>query len=111
MAVQDLVNLLPPAHRDQFLSLLSNPDADRVQRLLDSMNEADRKEVENESLPWFLTWNREQISEEEDEDVHQIPLDARTTLFLNPAPTTVTEELKVNPAVAIKLVYNTLAIW
>lgn len=111
MDMQDLVNLLPPAHRDQFLALLSNPDADHVQRLLSSLGESDLKEVESESLPWFLTLDREQAAEVEDAQVERISSHTRTPFYPKPVPTTVTEGLKVNPSIAIKLVYNTLAIW
>ncbi|KAJ9117521.1 hypothetical protein QFC22_004371 [Naganishia vaughanmartiniae] len=110
MDMQDLVNLLPPAHRDEFLSLLSNPDADQVQRLLGSLEESDRKAVENESLPWFLTSERGQAVEEEDGETEQNFPEIRTKFYPKPAPTTVTEGLKVNPSIAIKLLYNTLAI-
>ncbi|KAJ9110321.1 hypothetical protein QFC19_001724 [Naganishia cerealis] len=65
MDMQDLVNLLPPTHRDHFLTLLSNPDSDHVQRLLDSLDESDRHEVESESSPGFLS-ERQQTEEVEE---------------------------------------------
>jgi hypothetical protein len=112
MDLQELLNLLPPTHRDQFLSLVSDPDSEQVQRLLGSLEEVERKDLEGGSVPWFMIKeDREEEQEAEDVDKDDDAPNVRELTKPRPALDCVTRGLKVDPAVGVNLLYNTFAIW
>lgn len=109
MDLQDLLNLLPHSHREQFLSLVADPDSDQVQQLLEKLDDRERKELEGGSVPWFMLDNRDD-SEQEGGDIPD-PSAEREMVKPSPASGDVFQGIHVDPSVGLKLLYNTLAIW
>lgn len=112
MDLQEVLDLLPPSHRDQFMSLVSDPNSEQVQRLLGSLEEAERKYLEGGSLPWFmLKDSNDQDEEDGDSPEAESSPTFRNTVRPRPVSDEVTHGINVDPAVGVKLLYNTLAIW
>ncbi|KAJ9114105.1 hypothetical protein QFC20_001621 [Naganishia adeliensis] len=111
MDLQEILDLLPPSHRDQFMSLVSDPNSEQVQRLLGSLEEAERKDLEGGSLPWFmLKDSNDQDEEDGDSPEAESSPTVRNTVRPRPVSDEVTHGINVDPAVGVKLLYNTLAI-
>lgn len=112
MDLQELLDLLPPSHREQFLSLVSDPDSEQVQRLLGSLENTEREDLEGGSLPWFLIADANDDGNEA-EDVNEIDTTSIERKCAKPHPVSedVLKGINVDPAVGVKLLYNTLAIW
>lgn len=108
--LQDLLDLLPPSHREQFLSLVSDPDSDQVQQLLGNLDDSERKELEGGSVPWFMLEDSNGDLEPESGDDLDPPLD-REMVKPPPASSEIVQGIHVDPSVGMKLLYNTLAIW
>lgn len=109
MDLQDLLDLLPPSHREQFLSLVSDPDSDQVQQLLEKLDDRERKELEGGSVPWFMLDNSDEL-EQEGEDVPDSSAEREMVKPL-PASDDALQGIHVDPSVGLRLLYNTLAIW
>jgi hypothetical protein len=110
MELHDLLELLPPSHREQFLSLISDPDSDQVQRLLGNLDDHERKALEGGSVPWFMLESRNDRLEREGEDNDDQAFD-REMVKPPSASNDMVHGIHVDPSVGMKLLYNTLAIW
>jgi hypothetical protein len=109
MDLQGLLDLLPPSHRERFLSLVSDPDSDQVHQLLQGLDERERKEVEGGSVPWFMLEERGDLEREGEDDLDRPVVSAMVKP--SPASDDIIQGINVDPSVASKLLYNILAIW
>ncbi|GHJ85112.1 hypothetical protein NliqN6_1514 [Naganishia liquefaciens] len=108
MDLQGLLDLLPPSHRERFLSLVSDPDSDQVHQLLQGLDERERKEVEGGSVPWFMLEERGDLEREGEDDLDRPVVSAMVKP--SPASDDIIQGINVDPSVASKLLYNILAI-
>jgi hypothetical protein len=111
MDLQEILDLLPPSHRDKFMSLVSDPDSEQVQHLLGSLEETERKEVEGGSVPWFMVDDDDDKDRENEDRDRGDAASPHHDAKPRSVPDDVTNGIVVDPVVGVRLLYNTLAIW